>query len=252
MKIQEFTSKSISSTSSLYFYNCGSAPARPEIEFEIDISNAITEKGYISLPSNSYASTTTEQYDCLYVDDVEAFRFTTPPSFSAYNTAIDILYQYSAGDSILELRKQLIEEVNHYYVRAWVCAQVEAILNDSSRTYCSTEGKLLDGFQTEMKTMFSKFISGTPSFYFNSKTGQATMTATYTTATSDFSYSNQSATSTTKISENCGSMALSKFLELSGGNQYTSDGTISYNQCGKLTSSIPLTITKFNFQYRYL
>jgi hypothetical protein len=242
MNKKKFSTVGISSDSALYFYNCGTAPALPEIEAALSISNLFSSNGYIQYPSNSYATTTDKAYDCLYMNDVEAFCFTTPPSFSAYNTAIQILSQYSEGDSVLEMRKQMIEEVNHYYVRAYVCYQIDQMRNE--KKYCDSNGKLLEGFSDSLKSLFRYFITETHVlFYFNSKTGQATMQATYRLGSSD---------STVEIVENCGSMVLSKFLELEGGNHYNPEGYITYNECGRLTSSIPLTITKFNFQYRYL
>lgn len=243
MNLMTFSTQWISSDNPLYFYNCGTAPALPEIQFRLQgYEDLFSSDGYIQFPSNSYASTTGKAYDCLYVNGIEAFRFTTPPSFSAYNTAISILSQYSAGDSVLEMRKQMIEEVNHYYVRAYVCACIEEMRNN--KVYCDTNGKLLEGFADALKEKFKGLLSSNPllSFYFNSKTGQAIMSVEYSV------YGSLSV----EVSENCGSMVQSGFLELEGGNHYSSDGIITYNQCGKLTSSIPLAITKFNFQYRYL
>lgn len=241
MSIKEFRVGDISLDTPLYFYNCGTASTLPELEFCFSTDDLFSSDGYIQYPANSYASTTDKTYDCLYVNGEEAFCFTTPPSFSAYNTAISILSQYSAGDSVLELRKQMIEEVNHYYVRAYICSDIEKMRQE--KKYCDENGKLLEGFDDILKSNFSNFLSSSRVFfYFNSKTGEAIMRATYSISQGV----------TADISENCGSMILSNFLKLEGGNHYNSEGYITYNECGRLTSSIPLTITKFNFQYRYL
>ena len=240
MSIKKFNSQDISLDTPLYFYNCGTASALPELKFFFSIDNLFSSDGYIQYPANSYASTTGKAYDCLYINDKEAFRFTTPPCFSAYNTAISILSQYSTGDSVLELRKQMIEEVNHYYVRAWICISIQNLRN--AKEYCDGSGKLLEGFSNKLKNDFKQFIHLAPNFYFNSKTGEAMMSIVYNIYNGG----------QVKVTENCGSMVQSSFLQLEGGNHYNSEGYITYNECGRLTSSIPLTISKFNFQYRYL
>lgn len=241
---QDTIQSQVTNTSPLYFYNCGSAKSPVKISFSLSTTNYYDANGYICYPANSYSHEGSNSYETFSIDEKEEFRFTTPPSFASYNRALKIIESYEVGNSVLELRKQLIEEVNHYYTRAWVVAQVEAMMNDTKRTYCSVNGELLEGFQKHLKNSIKVFFSN-PSFSFDSNNGEAKMKCTYKVASS-------SGVEAKEVEENVGSMVLSSYMKLPCGHRYNTEGKITTKECGKFTSSIPIQVSQFDYQYRYL
>ena len=118
------------------------------------------------------------------------------------------------------------------------------MMNDTKRTYCSVNGELLEGFQNHLKSVIKDFFSN-PSFSFDSNNGEAKMKCTYKVASS-------SGVEAKEVEENVGSMVLSSYMKLPCGHRYNTEGKITTKECGKFTSSIPIQVSQFDYQYRYL
>lgn len=252
----------LSPSEKIYFYNPGSQITPVKIDFVLPKTSITYKDDYIAIPCNSYVkSSDGKDYSYFSINDKIVFRFITPPSFSSFNKGVEIIKKYNVGDSILDLQKELRTEVYHYYVRAWIMAVITAFLNDSTRTYCSVEGALKDGWQDKMLYLFSDFCVGTekwesttdkPIFFsFNSSNGEAIMNITYRSAKPDYSLANQVYDIKT-VEENVGNMVIGNYIKIEGGNRPNTNGFITINDCSYFTSSIPISGFKMVYDSYYL
>lgn len=252
----------LAASEKIYFYNPGSQITPVKIDFVLPKTSIIYKDNYISVPCNSYAKASDgKDYSYFSINDKIVFRFTTPPSFSSFNRGVEIIKKYNVGDSILDLQKELRTEVYHYYTRAWIMAIITSFLNDSTRTYCSVDGALKEGWQNKILFLFSDFCVGAEkwksttenpiSFSFNSSNGEAIMQVTYRAAKPDYSLTNQTC-DLKSVEENVGNMVIGNYLKLEGGNRPNANGFITTNDCSYFMSSIPISGFKMIYDSYYL
>lgn len=119
----------------LYLYNCGTAPAKPIISFTL--SPSLNEDKYIILPENSYVNNE-NPYSTLTIGSQE-FRFTTPSLYTSYNYVINLFKNIASGDSILDIRNEIRDNVHNYYTRAYAIALIN-VLNNNRTTGAFEDG----------------------------------------------------------------------------------------------------------------
>ena len=172
--LQQSLSIPAGTTSNYVLYYCGTAPEKPIINFSF---NAYTFDGnhYCNAIGNEYVS---NDYGKITIGN-KVFEYTTPSILNAYNQAVNILYKYTVGNSIVDLKKSFRDGLNHFYVRMWALA----ICEQSTRLDIATDtGALKNNFFStfirELKKLFY-VEEGTDvckcSCTINSATGETTM-----------------------------------------------------------------------------
>lgn len=211
-------------TTDRYLYYCGTAKERPILSFKVE-PQFEEETGVASFGGAS----------SLYYIKVgrTSFQFSLPPILSSYNEALKIVSEFN-GTSILDLRKELRDELGDYYARSHAIKIIDSAINDAS--YVINGSEILSSFYPyfidEMKKLFPE---GAQLFFiFNSKTGEATVEIL-----------NQD------IVENCGNMVKSVYLTLEE-RTLPLNGLISGAQMLKVLSNFSLTDLKIEYKYRYL
>ena len=236
----------------IYLYYCGTSKGHPEIT--MTIQPTIGEDGFISEPGNSY----TKQYPYLEIDG-NKFYYTTPNLLTSYNKAIEIVSKYNSGDSIIELRKELRDNINHLRARAWGIAILDSFREDINHTYCTADGALVDGFKDNFVNLMEIFIKdndeNTQDLIVKIDASKYITTVRFKcrNATSNFlTVEEAKAMPIVDIEENSGDMIRNNYLLLENRNSFNSNGTIGQNECSKLISSIDLKGVKLKYSYEYL
>lgn len=285
----------LTTDNNLLLYNCGTASTKPILSFSIlpvfhdeyinyPASNYIDLDPYcnsyieISIAANSFLEldenapsyvektfTSDSDLENKIYSSLEAgsqiFRFTTPNLYTSYNYIIKLFREIKAGDSILDLRKKIRDEVHNYYTRAYAIALIDAIRNFRS------EGAFLDGDSSEllrvMGLMFrttAESENGNPiTIIVNSKIGMTTI-STKCRIINQIEFGengfmiddNGTNFSIISVVENAGDMVKSKYLQIEDRTVFSASNTITANECLQIKSSCELSDLKIDFKYYYL
>lgn len=238
----------VNEESSVYLYNCGTAAAKPIVSFKIkpvfDNTNL-----YIVSPANSYSE---DKISTLTIGN-QVLKFTTPSILTSYNHTLEIIQQVETGDSILELRQKLRDELYNYYTRAWAIAIVDGLKNSDQVTEA---GSIIDqdSFRQLFALLMKKSIEDSVlECTINSNTGEATIKTTCKIASTYIQTIEEAAAmETVSVVENAGDMIKSKYLKLEDRTIFNSDGKITKDECVQITSTCDLTDLKISFKYTYL
>ena len=250
----------LSSDSSLFLYYPGSAPAKPILSFVITPS--FSDGGFINFPGNSYAKT---EYSSITVGS-QTFKFTTPSILTAYNQAVKIIKEFSVGDSLLELKKALRDNLTNFYMRGWAMTICEAIGNDTDRKYASVDSALLEGFQSKMISLLQRgFISpegeSKPILCtFNSENGNSLISMDFNMAEDIISSTWVNLTldeldqlnKFIPIKENAGDMVKTKYLTIEDRKKPSKQNTITENECILVTANCDISNLSIDYKYLYL
>ncbi len=239
----EFTTSISSETDNLYLYNCGTAPAKPIIQFTF--TPEFDEDNYISFPNNSYSTITSATCNYIAVDN-NTFLFTTPSILTGYNQAVKILSEFQVNDSAIELYEAFRDTISEYYIRGRACSFVNSYIGSSE------DAALPETFQDDIIADMQAAFSDSDGIYpitatFNSKNGIATI-ATHFNARDI----NSSTAPEQEIIENAGDMVLSNYLLLDQRTLPDNGDIISAENCLKVTTDATLSNFSINYEYTYL
>ena len=227
-----------------YLYYCGTARSFPEISFDIGLV-INSDSGIISFPE-------LEPKEIAYLEigtgnNLKQLKFTLPSLFTSYNQALEIAKKYSTGNSVLDLRKELRDNIYNTYTRNYIMALIDIAKNDTDRTYVSVEGALKSDFYNKyfVKEMKKFLVTNSKlSCVINCKTGQVNISTTVKqyngTAMEDYS-----------LTENAGNMIKSNYLSIDT-RKLPENGFITANQCLMVTTNTILNKLKINYKYMYL
>ena len=231
-----------------YLYYCGTARSFPEISFDINL-DIDSESGIIS-----FSKLDSKKIAYLKIgtgNNSKQLKFTLPSLFTSYNQALEIAKKYSTGNSVLDLRKELRDNIYNTYTRNYVMALIDMAKNDPNRDYVSVEGALKDDFYNEyfvgnMKNFLVKKQELPYAFFceINCKTGQVNISATV-------KQYNGTEMENYYLTENAGNMIKSNYLSIDT-RKLPEDGFITENQCLMVTTNTILSNLKINYKYMYL
>lgn len=199
------------------------------------------------------------------------FRFTNPDIFSAYNSALDVMRQFSNGGSLAEILVAIRNNVTEYHTRAWAVAVINYLGSsnfvDSEGTglIASYSGMTLQYAFNKLMWMYLVDSNGKPkeaTVSFNSKDGTATgvfqvrqisvpaWNATTVKAKDDmFSYFYQQSHDIT-VTENIGNMVYDKYFILDDVTRPDESGMINANECLKVYTDFIDGLVDLQINYR--
>ena len=287
-KIELNPGQPLSSEKPLYLYNCGTALTKPILSFEIE---PVFHNNYINYPSSNYIDldpycnsyieivistnssleldeTATSYVEKLFISGTgledkiysslnagsQTFLFTTPNLYTSYNYIIKLFTEIQTGDSILELRKKIRDEVHNYYTRAYAIALIDAI-----RQF-RTEGAFKDGDRSKLLDKMGLMFRSTEGAYSitvtaDSKIGMTTI-STQCRVIRNVKYDENGFEITyndpISVVENAGDMVKSKYLQIEDRTVFSASNTITANECLQIKSSCDLSDLKIDFKYYYL
>lgn len=237
-----------------YIYNCGTAVAKPVISFIIDpLYNA--KDHYVNIPKNEEVEPKSP-HSYFGIGNIQ-LDYSTPGIYVSYNNVIDIFNKIDNGDSILEVRRQLRDEIYHYFVRAYAISLVEAIRQASiDGTFSSTDkAKLIKAMKMLFKDKNNESLKLNPlKITFDSKFGTTTIK---TNCRGNFpSYENGifdfSEYSPFEIEEDAGDMVRSEHLKIERSPVPMAGGVINSSNCLLIRySPVPRDLI-IDFKYTYL
>ena len=226
-----------------YLYYCGTAPAYPEVSFNISLITL--EDGTFSFPMDN------EKEEVFIKIGEKKLLFTLPSLITSYNRALKIAASYKAGGDAIALRKELRDNLYNYYTRSYVMGLIDFAKNKTD--YISDDGIIGEKFYTDffspnMKNFFAS--NPTLSCVINCKTG----TVTVETEIKFFEQQNdtiaESIVSKTVL-ENAGNMIKSDYLTIDVRNM-PKDGEITSEQCSLISTNSKIENLTINYKYMYL
>lgn len=234
---------------SRYLYYCGSASAKPIISFDMEpIVNSDT--GLVSFWKNG----SNNNY-CLNIGNEKTLEFTLPGLFSSYNKALEIVANYPANSSILDLRAELRDSIYNYYTRSYIMSIIDFAKNN--RDYTTIEGIISSSFKeyfiSKMKTFFPKKEEENSteyknfSFKIDNKTGEVVISGEINLFTS----SALEQVKSQAIIENAGNMIKSNYLSIDT-RCLPKNGFISSGECLPVSTNSNLLNLKINYKNMYL
>lgn len=235
--ISDFKGINLAPETNAYLYYCGSANSRPLLSFSFSPSfNSST--GKISFPGitegeNAFLQIGTE-------NNLSLMELGLPSLFSSYNKALDIIFKYSAGDSILDLRKELRDSIYNYYTRTYVMALIEDLRNN--RELSSAEGALIGEFKEHSIEQMKKFFENALTCEINCKNGNTIIKGKI----KDYFSNNYF-----DIQENAGEMIKSKYLNISQ-KVMIEEGFITATNCLPIATNISLNNLIIDYKYMFL
>lgn len=246
-------------------YYCGTAKAKPIIKFKI--RPYLLSGEYIALPLNGYV-TNKNNFSALFVEGIEekiqVFKFTTPGIFSAYNQVISIVQNdFSAGDSIIELKNAFRNSISNYYIRTWAVGLCDmALIPNNTLGLCNLNTtELSNSWKTNFITNMQKIFYGendSASFAcectFDSATGEATMTVgIYTLNPNSYDFTNLPISPVrVSIEQNVGDMIRSNFITLETRTLPNENNYITALECLKVSFNCPVENFQIIYNYMYL
>lgn len=242
---------------SIYLYYCGTAPERPLFTFNISPEVSLNEEDeYRFYYHYKYLSPSDLGFITFQKDGEESkfLNFSLPSLLTSYNRAIDIVQKYPAGkSSILDLRKDLRDNLYNYHTRSFAIGLVDAARQSSKYT---NEGLILTGFHDFFYQEMTKLLnSSTMKYSINCKTGQVQVTAKINkikTVTIDKENQTISfAYSSSDITENAGNMIKSNYLTIET-RTLPIQGKIASNQCLYVAANTDITSLQIDYRYKYL
>lgn len=240
----------------IYLYNCGTAAEKPILEFNVSVelnldkedeyryyyryNNLVpTEEGYITFQKSGYNS------KFLY--------FSLPSLLTSYNKAIEIVQNFLPGESsILDLRKELRDNLYNYYTRSFAIGIVDAARQSSKY---SQNGLILAEFHDFFYQSMTLLLND-PSlkYYINCQTGEVLVTASISKLNSYEIKEDGSITldySTSLITENAGNMIKSNYLNIDI-RTLPDKGIITSAQCIYISANTDISNFIIDYKYKYL
>lgn len=215
-----------------YLYYCGTTEAKPVISFTLSpkIDTATRKVQFEKSGSNAYYY--------LKIGKNE-MRFGEPEIMTAYNSAIDIVKEIGkTGNSILDLRAEMRDELYDYYIRAWSMKIIDDCRNDVDHNYVSVDGAIKAGFMEYfINTLSAIWERSTLTFSINSKNGEATVSGSVNGII---------------INEKCGNMMKSQYIKIGENKIYNEQGKIGTQECLAVISNVPMTNLIIDYKYMYL
>lgn len=245
----------VSNITSQYLFYSGTAKCYPKIKFSMypgfDSNNI-----YITTPGNKLTNPMGYVYSNISIGD-RVFEFTTPSILTGYNEAMKIFVSITAGNSVIEIRDRIKDEIKEKYSRAWAVK----CLNDfeetkragqSSDTVITFDNatEIQNGVIVKMRNFISE--SQPMTFIFDSKTGEAI--GTFNVATGWVKNGDGVITQyiLEEIQENVGDMVRSDYLIIDERNYLNSEGEIDWNNCHEISSNISLSNVLIFYKNMYL
>lgn len=218
-----------------YLYYCGTAEAKPIISFTL--TPQVDDSHEVSFGNTNTQVTLQPEY-YLRVGSKE-MRFVIPEIMTSYNTAINIVKEMGqVGNSILDLRSELRNELYDYYIRAWAIKIIDDCRNDNNRTYVSVEGAIKSSFANHfIATLSTIWNNVSLNFSINSKNGETTISGIV---------------NNTNINEKCGNMMKSQYIKIGENKIYNKQGKIGTQECLAVISNVPMTNLIIDYKYMYL
>ena len=240
----------------VYLYYCGTAAEKPILEFDIDVEinnqeeqdyyyyyhyNNLTpkENGYITLQKSGQNS------KFLY--------FSLPSLLTSFNKAIDIVKSFPPNESsILDLRRELRDNLYNYYTRSYVIGLIDAARKSIKYT---DNGLILSEFQDFFFEKMSSFLDDQSLHYkINCKNGDVFVTAKITKINSSTVQEDGSITfdySTFSITENAGNIIKSNYLNIDT-RTLPEKGFIQAEQCILISTNTNISNFIIDYKYKYL
>ena len=228
-----------------YLYYCGTAPAKPFISF--NIKPILTKEGYYQYPHLTMLEE--ELSNAFLKIGGSKLKFSLPSLLTSFNNAVKIIKNYKTGNSILDLRKELRDNIYNYYTRSFVMAIIDYARQNSS--YCS-DGKLTVNFFNFFLEQLNDFInpeSNNLECKINCKTGEVTISTSIKKAELD--EENNLTSSYVSITENAGNMIKSNYLNIDM-RLLPVNGKIGIDQCLQVSTNTTLENLKIDYKYLYL
>ena len=224
-----------------YLYYCGTAPEKPIISFEI-MPETDEATGKISFKNSS----TDKNYSIsIGVDEnYQELKFSLPSLFSSYNRAIDIVLKYKEGSSILDLRKELRDNIFNYSTRSYIMAVIDDAKNNKKNV--KSNGAIESGFTAFFIEQMKGFFKGNLRCSINNKNGEVLISG-------EINIYNNGETPTTSlpITENAGNMIKSNYLTIEA-RKIPENGWVGTNECLFIKTNTELFDLKIDYKYRYL
>ena len=213
---------------SYYFYYAGTAPSKPLINFLL--TPVIDSEGFIKNPKNSYSSECDKPYNTISFESInkKELRFTTPSIYTAYNQAIKIFKNADSEKALVDIRKQIRNEVTHFAVRAWANKVIDSLEINQQYTIGTNQRTAIDRMAYFIQDEHGNFLQS--EFTFDSKTGTAIGELKYRVPNSEIPSANEWNTycynTLTTHEEDVGDMICSNYLIIEDQNYPTEDGHI--------------------------
>lgn len=224
-----------------YLYYCGTAPEKPIISFEI-VPKTDEATGKISFKNSS----SDKNYSIsIGVDEnYQELKFSLPSLFSSYNRAIDIVLKYKEGSSILDLRKELRDNIFNYSTRSYIMAVIDDAKNNKKNV--NGNGAIESGFRSFFIEQMKGFFKGNLKCSINNKNGEVLISG-------EINIYNNGETPITSlpITENAGNMIKSNYLTIEA-RKIPENGWVGTNECLFIKTNTELFDLKIDYKYRYL
>lgn len=211
-----------------YLYYCGTAKANPILEFTFSPVLNGEQYQFKSLKKGELAK--------IQIGN-KSMSFSLPDLLTSYNKVIDIVKGYSVGNSILELRKKIRDNVYNYYIRSYAIGIIDIERKNA------LDGKIPNGFFDSFEEKMPKFLKNDSiKVLINCKTGQVEVSAEIASIDKEESQS---------IIENAGNMIKSNYLSIEE-RKLPKDGFIGKEQCLEVISNTQIENFKIDYKYLYL
>lgn len=225
-----------------YLYYCGTAPAYPEISFDISL---------ITLDDGTFSFPTDKEEDVYIAVGEKRLSFTLPSLITSYNRALKIAASYETGGDSIALRKELRDNLYNYYTRSYVMGLIDFAKNKTN--YISNDGIIGENFYTNFFSPNMKnFLTSNPtlSCVINCKTGIVTVETEIKFFQQQGNKIEESIVSKTVL-ENAGNMIKSDYLTIDI-RKMPKDGVITSEQCSIISTNSKIEKLIINYKYMYL
>lgn len=224
-----------------YLYYCGTAPEKPIISFNI-APEIEEDSGKISFKKSG----SDKNYSIsIGVDEgYQKLEFNLPSLFSSYNRAIDIVLKYKEGSSILDLRKELRDNIFNYSTRSYVMAVIDDAKNNKKNV--NSNGAIESSFRAFFIKQMKSFFKGNLRCSINNKNGEVLISG-------EINIYNNGETPITSlpITENAGNMIKSNYLTIEA-RKIPKNGWVGKDECLFIKTNTELFDLKIDYKYRYL
>lgn len=210
-------------TTTVGLYYAGTAPAYPQISFT---ANLTLQNNRIYVPT---------AYNSIIFGD-QQLLFGLPSVFAAVNASLDIVSKYRAGDSRIDLQRELRENVYHYAVRAVAVGIVDGWTSDNYVNILENTLKndFIGGFTTDLLSRLPSSYTA----YIDCATGIVTI---------DYDFNSSSI-----HNEKAGDMIKSNYIKIEGRTALSADGIIDIENCIPITASNPALLNSLEVNYQYM
>lgn len=220
-------------TTDTFLYYCGTAPAKPEISFDVSFDKLTNKKVvYPYLKENE---------NLILQVGTKTVKFGLPSLLYSYNKVIDIIQEYREDATVLDLRAVIRDSITNYYTRSFAIAIIDYERNVVKKEITDSSFKL------EFLSKFEQFIPDTLHFTIDSKIGKITSKGNIKT----FSDNKLGLSELEGVIENAGNMIKTDYLIIEN-RKLPQNGIITAACCSAVTTNSLLSNLKINYKYMYL